>query len=80
MTGDPHRPAESRPKRRTELLQALALALELPFILVGSVLLGGLVGWWLDGRLHSSPVGMLLLGLLGFAGGVREVLRRVPKE
>jgi len=53
--------------------------MELPFILVGGVLIGGAVGYWLDARFGSKPALTLLLGLLGFAGSVREVLRRIPR-
>jgi F0F1-type ATP synthase assembly protein I len=54
-----------------------ALAMELPFLLVACVVLGGLFGYWLDGRLGTSPGLLLLFGLLGFAAGVREMLRRL---
>lgn len=72
--------AASPKRRRTDLFYAFAMAMELPFILIGGVLIGGLIGWWIDSRLHSFPLLTLLLGLLGFAGGVREVLRRLPKD
>jgi ATP synthase protein I len=55
-----------------------ALAMELPFTLVGTVVVGGLIGYLLDKWLHTSPWLLLLLGAIGFFGGVREVLRRVP--
>ena len=55
--------------------------MELPFILVAGVIIGGGLGHWIDTRAHlSHPVFTLLLGLLGFAAGVREVLRRIPKD
>jgi F0F1-type ATP synthase assembly protein I len=55
----------------------LGMAMELPFVLVGSVILGGIVGYWLDRMLHTGPWLLLSFGLLGFAGGLREVLRRL---
>jgi F0F1-type ATP synthase assembly protein I len=57
-----------------------ALALELPFVLVASIVFGGLIGYFLDGWLHTKPYLMLVLGFLGFFGGLREVLRRVSKQ
>jgi len=54
------------------------LALELPFTLVGATVLGGALGYFLDHRLHTHWIFMLILGALGFAGGLREVLRRLP--
>ena len=54
-----------------------ALALELPFTIVGAVVVGGLLGYFLDHWLHTKIVFTLILGILGFAAGVREVLRRL---
>ena len=57
-----------------------AVAMELPFILVGSVGVGGLLGFFLDRWLYTKPYLMLLLGTLGFIGGLRDVLRRLAKQ
>ncbi len=54
--------------------------MELPFILVAGVLIGGALGRWIDLRVHTTPLFTFLLGLLGFAAGVREILRRIPKN
>jgi F0F1-type ATP synthase assembly protein I len=54
------------------------LALELPFTLVGAVVFGGILGYLLDHWLHTRWIFTLILGGLGFAGGVREVIRRLP--
>jgi F0F1-type ATP synthase assembly protein I len=54
-----------------------ALAVELPFTFVGAVLLGGLLGFFLDRWLHTKIVFTLILGGLGFAAGLKEVLRRL---
>ena len=54
-----------------------ALAMELPFTIVGAVLLGGLLGFFLDHWLHTKVVFTLLLGGVGFAAGLKEVLRRL---
>ena len=56
-----------------------ALAMELPFTIVGAVLLGGLLGYFLDHWLHTKLVFTLILGALGFAGGLKEVLRRLSQ-
>jgi ATP synthase protein I len=55
-----------------------AIAMELPFVLVSAVVVGGMFGYLLDRWLHSKPVFLLLLGGLGFFAGVREILRRLP--
>jgi ATP synthase protein I len=57
-----------------------ALALELPFTIVGAVLVGGILGYFLDRWLHSKVIFTLVLGLLGFAGGLKEVLRRLSQS
>lgn len=54
-----------------------ALAVELPFTFVGAVLLGGLLGFFLDRWLHTKIVFTLILGAVGFAAGLKEVLRRL---
>jgi F0F1-type ATP synthase assembly protein I len=57
-----------------------ALAMELPFLLVGGALVGGLFGFLLDRWLHTKPFLMLILGVLGFIGAVRDMLRRLQKD
>ena len=57
-----------------------ALAMELPFTLVGAVLLGGLLGYFVDHWLHTKMIFALVLGALGFAGGLKEVLRRLAQS
>ena len=54
-----------------------ALALELPFTIVGAVVVGGLLGYFLDRWLHTKVTFTLILGILGFVAGLREVLRRL---
>ena len=60
-------------------MRELALAMELPFIPIAAVVIAGGLGYLLDSRLHTWPLFALLLGLLGFVAGIREVLRRVSK-
>jgi ATP synthase protein I len=57
-----------------------AVAMELPFVIVSAVVVGGLVGYFLDAWLHTRPYLMLILGFLGFFGGLRDVLRRLDKQ
>jgi F0F1-type ATP synthase assembly protein I len=51
--------------------------LDLPFVLVGAVVIAAGGGYLLDRRLGTSPVLTLILGALGFAAGLFEVLRRL---
>ncbi len=64
------------PPRPQSFSRLMALAMELPFILVGSVILAGAVGYVLDDWLGTRPAFLFLLGLLGFFAGLRELLRR----
>jgi F0F1-type ATP synthase assembly protein I len=58
-------------------VRQLSDVLDLPFVLVGSVVISAGAGYFLDRRLGSSPVLTLVLGALGFAGGIFEVIRRL---
>lgn len=70
-------PAEKQAKGFS---RQFATAMELPFIIVGTIVVGGLIGFLLDRWLHTGPFLMLILGALGFFGGVRDVLRRLPNK
>jgi len=76
----PDESASTQPakKKTGDFASTPALALELPFTLVGSIVLGGLLGYFLDRWLHTKPWLMLVFGAVGFFAGVREVLRRLP--
>jgi F0F1-type ATP synthase assembly protein I len=67
----------SPPRDPEGFARQLANVMDLPFMLVGSVLIGAGVGYLLDKRFGTSPVLTLILGLLGFGGGMFEVIRRL---
>jgi F0F1-type ATP synthase assembly protein I len=52
----------------------------LPIILVGSIAVGGGLGYFLDRWMHFNALFTLLLGGLGFAAGITAVLRRLSSE
>jgi len=58
----------------------MALAMELPFLLAGGALVGGLFGYLLDRWLHTKPWLMILIGAVGFAVGLRDMLKRLDKS
>jgi ATP synthase protein I len=80
-------PSDNKPKSSTltppvaerakDVSNPVAIALELPFVLVAAVVVGGLLGYFLDRWLHTKPVFLLILGGVGFFAGVRDVLRRL---
>jgi len=47
----------------------------LGFTLPAGALVGGAAGWLLDRWLHTSPVLTVVLGFMGAAAGLTEVLR-----
>ncbi len=49
-------------------------------MLVACVAIGGGAGYLLDKLIHTSPVFTLILGLLGFAGGMIQLVRRLSKD
>src|SRR5205823_12947236 len=65
-------------KRAKDFASGPALALELPFTLVGLIAVGAAMGYFLDRWLHTRPWLTLVLGGLGCFAGVREVLRLLP--
>ena len=65
-------------KKTRDFASLPALALELPFTLVGAIAVGVAMGYFLDRWLHTKPWLTLVFGALGFFAGVREVLRRLP--
>jgi F0F1-type ATP synthase assembly protein I len=54
--------------------------MELPILLVASVSIGGGAGYFLDKRFHTSPLFTLIFGLLGFAAGMIQLVRRLSKD
>ena len=56
-------------------IKQVALALELPFMLVGPVVLGGAIGYFLDRWLHTKPLLLIVLGILGVIVGVRDAVK-----
>jgi ATP synthase protein I len=72
----PDRPSDSEPGARpTSDASAIARGLRLSAELVAGVLVGTGIGWLLDRWLGSSPWGMVVFLLLGFAAGVFNVMR-----
>jgi F0F1-type ATP synthase assembly protein I len=56
------------------------MAIELPIVLIGSIAIGGWLGYLMDHWLHKDSIFTLIFGGLGFAAGIFEVLRRLSGE
>jgi ATP synthase protein I len=84
MPSDSNDPKDEKLTPREEqaagFSRQFAMAMELPFVIVSAILVGGLIGFFLDRWLHTKPFLMLVLGFLGFFGGLRDVLRRLSKQ
>jgi len=64
-------PTARRTRAYYETLSVTAVGIELSL----SVLFGALVGHWADGRLGTNPLFLIVLLCLGFAAGIRSVVR-----
>jgi ATP synthase protein I len=53
----------------------IALAMELPFLLIGPVVLGGAIGYFLDRWLHTKPIFLLVLGVGGVVIGILDAIK-----
>jgi len=72
----PDRPSDNEPGQGpTADASAIARGLRLSAELVAGVLVGAAIGWLLDRWLGTSPWGMIVFLLLGFAAGVLSVMR-----
>ncbi len=63
------------PGKQMSLWAQVGFYTSLGFILPAGTVGGFGLGWWLDRWLHTSPVLALIMGLLGAAAGVMEILR-----
>jgi ATP synthase protein I len=73
-------PNDKPEKKPDGFARQFAMATELPILLVGAVVIGGGLGYLLDRWWHTSPWLMIAGGGLGFAAGLRDLLRRLLKD
>ncbi len=55
--------------------RAVSLAFSIGFALAGPIILGALVGYWLDARLGTSPNWTMVLILVGIIAGFIQLIR-----
>ena len=80
-TEEPGSPSSPSPRKRpATIAQQISAVLELPFLLVASVAVGGGLGYLVDERIHTSPIFTLILGVVGFAAGIIQLLKRLLKD
>lgn len=74
------RAARETAKRRKEAsdegsTSAGAYALRFGTEFVASVFVGGFLGYWIDRAAGTDPWGLLVMGSLGLAAGIRAIIR-----
>ena len=77
---DNRRDSQGSPAPRREpdgFARQFGNVLDLPFVLVGSVVIAAGLGYLLDKHFNTSPIFTLVLGALGFAAGMYELIRRL---
>ena len=73
----------ARRSDQSDVWRHVGVASGLGFVLFGAIGAGCLLGWFVDGWLHTSPLFILLGGGLGLAAGIMELLQilsRVEKH
>lgn len=70
---DAARARHAPPKRREDTTASFAWRMVTE--LVVGLVVGGAIGWGLDSLFGTMPVFLIVMGLFGFAAGVRLVLR-----
>jgi F0F1-type ATP synthase assembly protein I len=78
MSDDPNNPPKLSKSEKVvrDMTKQSALAMELPFTIVGAILLAGFLGYLSDKWLHTSPWLMIVGGALGFASSLIDIARR----
>ena len=69
--------AETERERRPGTMQGLAEGLKLGSEFVAGVVVGAAIGYGIDRLAGTLPFGLIVFLMIGFAAGVRNVLRHV---
>jgi len=78
MTEDPNDSPKllKSEKVASDVTKESALAMELPFTIVGAIVLAGFLGYLVDKWLHTWPWLTIVGGGLGFASSLIDIARR----
>jgi len=75
----PNLPKLAKPSETAEEARQMGIAYTLPAMLIAPIVLLTLVGYWLDGHYHKSPVFTLCGALLGAVSGMINMMRAATK-
>jgi F0F1-type ATP synthase assembly protein I len=78
MPDDPiHSPKLGKSQKMVrDMTKESALAMELPFTIVGAIVLAGFLGYLVDRWLHTWPWLTIIGGGLGFVASILDITRR----
>lgn len=70
----------ARRSDQSDLWRQVGVASGLGIVLFGAIGAGCLLGWFVDHKLHTMPVFILVGGGLGLAAGIMELLQILNRE
>ena len=75
MADAPSTPPNRRPSGDDSVLRMVGATAGVGMEFIATVLLPGALGYWLDGKLGTSPGLMIALGVVGFSVGLYRMLK-----
>jgi ATP synthase protein I len=66
---------EAAAEAKQQSAQGVSIGMRIGIELLAAVLVGGAIGYFIDGWLHTRPIFLLAFLVIGFAAGVMDVLR-----
>ena len=69
----------SEKSNKSGVYRAVGLGVSIPGMLAACMVVGALLGSWLDKQLSTGPWLLLLFLVLGFAAGIRETLKLIRR-
>lgn len=71
---------EPKPRGDKDKYAAMSMAWRITIELVVSIVIGAAMGWGLDALFGSLPIFLVVFTLLGFAAGIRTIMRTAQED
>nr|WP_210345331.1 AtpZ/AtpI family protein [Jiella flava] len=71
---------EARASRKAGSSQGIAEGLKLASEFAAGIIVGAAIGYFIDRAAGTTPFGLIFFLMIGFAAGVRNILRAVSPE